>query len=118
MKISIHNLNIQSKIGLYGWEKVITQNLIFFIDLHIDNEEEVSSIDTTIDYDLVISKVTEESQEKHHELLECLAQDILKHIVNISEKIQYCKIKIKKKISFTKNLFSTVEKEYNKQGSI
>ncbi len=113
MKTSIHNLNLQARIGVFPWEKVITQKLQICVDL-IDSNQDIHNINDVVDYDKLIDLIKRIAENKSFELLESMTLFVMNQIVEKFDTIRYCKIKIKKRISMTNHLYATIEKEYIK----
>ena len=77
-KVCIKNLILKISIGLHSFEKKKKQRVRFNIDISTDtnikpNNDNLSSI---VNYEETINKIIYITKEKHHELLEDLAENI------------------------------------------
>ena len=86
-KVSIKNLILKISIGLHDFEKKKKQRVRFNIDISTDtnikpNNDNLSSI---VNYEETINKIIYITKEKHHELLEDLAEKKLFYANSIEE---------------------------------
>lgn len=80
--VFIRDLKIDTVIGIYDWEKRIRQTVSLNIDMGVDISQAARSdnIDDAVSYKTVAKKVTEFVSETRHELVESLAEQIVKLI--------------------------------------
>lgn len=76
--IFIEGLTIDTVIGLYDWERTITQSVIIDLVLYSDTKRVANSHDLTqgIDYKKVSDDVTRWTQDMQAELVEELAEHL------------------------------------------
>ena len=80
IKIIIKNLILNIFVGIYEFEKKNKQRVRFNIEITTDpnmkpNNKDLSSI---VDYNKIVKKIILLVESQHHELLEDLAENILK----------------------------------------
>ncbi len=82
--IYIHGLEVQTIIGLYDWERIKKQSLIFDIDILSDLSYAINhdALSHSIDYAEVANKVEKISDEHSFLLIEPLAEEIAQMILN------------------------------------
>ena len=77
-KVSIKNLILKIYIGLHNFEKKKKQRVRFNIDITTDSniKPDNNNLLSIVNYEDTINKITSITTEKHHELLEDLAENI------------------------------------------
>ena len=77
-KVSIKNLILKIYIGLHNFEKKKKQRVRFNIDITTDSniKPDNNNLLSIVNYEDTIDKITSITKEKHHELLEDLAENI------------------------------------------
>ena len=77
-KVSIKNLILKIYIGLHNFEKKKKQRVRFNIDITTDSniKPDNNNLLSILNYEDTIDKITSITKEKHHELLEDLAENI------------------------------------------
>ena len=78
-KVLITDLTLQMSIGIHDFEKIKKQEVKFNINIDINPslapiKEKINSI---VNYETVIKNITKLTENKHYQLLETLAEDIL-----------------------------------------
>jgi 7,8-dihydroneopterin aldolase/epimerase/oxygenase len=96
-KVLINDLTLLMSVGIYDFEKIEKQEVKFNINIDINPllapiENKLNSI---VNYETVIRDVTKLAKNKHHELLETLAEDIF-FILFKNANIKKIKLKIEK----------------------
>ena len=102
-KVLIKNLILNISVGIHDFEKKKKQKVRFNIEILTDpnvkpNRKKISSI---LDYETVINKISLLVHNKHHELLEELAENIFDIIFNF-KLVKKATLKIEK-IEIIKN---------------
>ena len=77
-KVSIKNLVLKISIGLHDFEKKKKQRVRFNINITTDSniKPDNNNLLSIVNYEDTIKKITSITKEKHHELLEDLAENI------------------------------------------
>jgi 7,8-dihydroneopterin aldolase/epimerase/oxygenase len=77
-KIFIKGLTLEAIIGIYSYERLVKQPLQLDLELFLDITSSAHSgmITDTIDYDLVVARVSQLVEESHFDLIESLIQSI------------------------------------------
>ncbi len=72
--IFIHGIQCECVIGVWKWEKAITQTLVLDIDLATDVSAAASSdkLEDTLDYKMIADRVREYAKENQFDLIETL----------------------------------------------
>ena len=82
--IYLHNLKCECTIGVWEWEKAITQTLTLDIDLAIDSTKaaEHDDLKHALDYQAVTEQVQAYAKDNAFELIETLAERIAELILS------------------------------------
>ncbi len=82
--IYLHNMRVETVIGVWDWERRIRQNLIIDIDLGTDASQASKSdmIEDTVDYKAVSDRVMDISSTSEFHLIEALAGTIAQTILD------------------------------------
>lgn len=93
--IFINKLTIFTFIGIYDWEKLIKQKLIFDIEMSWNNSETLisNSITHCLNYAEVSDFIINYLHNKHFSLIETLAHEVAIILMN-TFKIKWIRIKI------------------------
>ncbi|KFA58854.1 dihydroneopterin aldolase [Gilliamella sp. Choc4-2] len=96
-RVLIEGLTVYTTIGVYEWEKTIKQKLIIDLEMAWDNQPAGQTDDVTLclDYFLVSQLITNFIQSTQFELIECVAEQIAKLIIE-KFAVQWLKVKISK----------------------
>ncbi len=96
-RVFIEGLKVDAVIGVYDWEREITQPLVFDIEMATDIKPAAASDDLslTLDYFAISQKVTEFVQQSSYELIETLAEAIAQLIMQ-DFGVSWLKIKVSK----------------------
>ena len=90
-KVSIKNLILEISVGLHDFEKKKKQRVRFNIDILTDSniKPNHNNLESIVNYEDTIKKITYITEKKHHELLEDLAENIFDVIFesNIVKKV-------------------------------
>ncbi len=95
--VSIKNLILKIYIGLHNFEKKKKQRVRFNIDITTDSniKPDNNNLLSIVNYEDTIDKITSITKEKHHELLEDLAENIF-DIIFKSKIVKKVSLKIEK----------------------
>jgi len=95
--IYIHGLQCECVIGVWEWEKAITQTLVLDIDLATDVRPAAKSDDLkdTLDYKKVADRVIEYAQANPFDLIETLIERLSEVILNEFD-VPWVRIKLDK----------------------
>ena len=76
--VFIKQLQVDTIIGVYDWEKIIQQSLFLDISLHCDHRAAAASDDIklTLDYAVIAEKVTQLITQQPIELIETVAERV------------------------------------------
>ena len=82
--IFIHDLRIETLIGIYDWEKKMPQTIQLDIEVGLPGEHaaRTGKIGDTIDYTRVVARIEQLFKERHFILLEKAADTIAQIIIN------------------------------------
>ena len=74
--VFIEGLEIETVIGIYGWERKVRQPLVFDVEMAFDNRVPAASdaIADTLDYKAVSKRLVGFVESSHFELVETLAE--------------------------------------------
>ena len=95
-KVIIKDLILKISIGLHNFEKKKKQRVRFNIEISTDSniKPDNNNLSSIMNYEETISKITTITKERHHELLEDLAENIFdmifknKIVKNINLKLE------------------------------
>ncbi len=95
--IYLHNLRVDTVIGVWDWERRIRQTLIFDLDLGADFTRAGASDDVadTVDYKAVCDRLTSVIQASEFKLIEALG-DCLVRIIFDEFKVNWLRLRITK----------------------
>ncbi len=93
----IHDLRIDTVIGVYDWERRIRQTVVFDIDLGVDVRKAAASdaIGDAVDYGEVAQRVIAFVGASHFTLVETLAEKVAELIQN-EFKVPWLRLKLNK----------------------
>ncbi|TPE54960.1 dihydroneopterin aldolase [Maribrevibacterium harenarium] len=74
--VFIEGLHVDAVIGVYDWEKVILQQLVFDLEMEHDNRVPAATDDLskTLDYEAISNFIRDYCKENQFELIETLAE--------------------------------------------
>ena len=100
--IFVHGLKVECVIGIWEWERRITQTLIFELDTGFDVTAAAQSgaIEETLSYREVAKRVTAYAQETRASLVETLAQGVAEILLE-EFGAPWCKIRVNKRGAVT-----------------
>lgn len=95
--IYLHNLHVETVIGLYEWERRIKQTLVLDLDMGWDIKPAAATdaVAETIDYKSVAKRVIEICETSNYGLVEALAEHIARDLIQDFD-LPYIKLKINK----------------------
>jgi len=81
--IFLEQVKVQTKLGVPDWERLVAQTIILDIEIGIDLSKSCKSdsIDDTIDYGTVVSRIRETLNQNSFKLVEALAEHICQLIL-------------------------------------
>ena len=96
--IYLHDLKVDCTIGIWAWERRITQTLSIDLDMAADVRAaaQSDSIDATLDYKAVSKRVTAFVSESRFQLVETLSEGIAQLILS-EFKVPWVRVRINKK---------------------
>lgn len=76
--VFIKGLRVETVIGVYDWEREITQKLLFDLEMATDNRVAAASDDVsdTLDYDRISRRIEEYVSASSFKLIETLAERV------------------------------------------
>ena len=100
--IFLHGLKVECVIGIWEWERRITQTLIFDLDIgfHTTVAAHSGKIEDTLSYREVAKRVTAYAQEARANLVETLAQGVAE-ILFEEFGVPWCKVRVNKRGAVT-----------------
>ena len=95
--IFLHGLKVECVIGIWEWERSITQTLIIDLDIGFDTAAAAQSgaIEETLSYREIAKRVTAYTQETRANLVETLAQGVAKILLE-EFGAPWCKVRVNK----------------------
>lgn len=91
-KLCIHELKLNTKIGVHTWEQRILQTLLIEISLTVDTSQCNDDINSTLDYSQLCEAVTQFVESNSFNLIETVANQVANLI---QEKFNITNIEIK-----------------------
>ena len=100
--IFLHGLKVECVIGIWEWERRITQTLIFDLDIGFDTTAAAQSgaIEETLSYREVAKRVTAYAKETRANLVETLAQGVADILLE-EFGARWCKVRVNKRGAVT-----------------
>ena len=100
--IFLHGLKVECVIGIWEWERRITQTLIFDLDIGFDTTAAAQSgtIEDTLSYREVAKRVTVYAEETRANLVETLAQGVARILLE-EFGAPWCKVRVNKRGAVT-----------------
>ena len=100
--IFLHGLKVECVIGIWEWERRITQTLIFDLDIGFDTTAaaRTGAIEDTLSYREVAKRVTAYAQETRANLVETLAQGVAEILLG-EFGVPWCKVRVNKRGAVT-----------------
>jgi|SRR5687767_10090921 len=98
-RISLIGLELDARIGVYQHEKGIDQRLIVDVDVEVQGLGQVAASDVlaaTIDYDEVAEICREVVRSRHHNLIESVADEIARAVVELDLRIGQATVRVEK----------------------
>lgn len=82
--IFLNNLQIETVIGIFDWERKIKQRLYFDLEMATDIRKAANtdSIEDTLDYKSLSIAVTQFVEQSEYQLVETLAEKVAELIIN------------------------------------
>lgn len=82
--VFLHNLKVDTVIGIFDWERKIRQSVIIDLDMAFDIRKAASSedIDDTLNYKSVAKRIIAYVEEAEFQLVETLAERIAEIILD------------------------------------
>jgi 7,8-dihydroneopterin aldolase/epimerase/oxygenase len=118
-KIYIEGLRVDTVIGIWGWERQIKQRIIIDIEFSADAQRITQdNIDETVNYRDVAKKIKKFCEEKHFQLVETMAEQVVKILI-LDFNVEWATVRVTKPgaLSDALNVGITVErnkKDYEK----
>ena len=100
--IFLHGLKVECVIGIWEWERRITQTLIFDLDIGFDTTvaARTGAIQDTLSYREVAKRVTAYAQNTRANLVETLAQGVADILLE-EFGAPWCKVRVNKRGAVT-----------------
>ena len=100
--IFLHGLKVECVIGIWEWERRITQTLLFDLDIGFDMTASARSeaVEDTLSYREVAKRVTAYAQETRANLVETLAQGVARILLE-EFGAPWCKVRVNKRGAVT-----------------
>ncbi|MWP48924.1 MULTISPECIES: dihydroneopterin aldolase [unclassified Gilliamella] len=115
-RVLIEGLTVLTTIGVYEWEKTIKQKLILDLEMAWNNKPagESDNVSLCLDYFLVSQAITQFIESNQFELIESVAENIAKLIIQ-KFAVQWLKIKVSKPsaIANANNVAVVIERTAN-----
>ena len=96
--IYLNDLRIDTVIGIYDWERRITQTVSFDLEMATDIRKAAASdsIEDTLDYNAVAKRLISFVGESKFQLVETLAEEVANIILN-EFKVPWVRVRLNKK---------------------
>ena len=100
--IFLHGLKVECVIGIWEWERRITQTLTFDVDIGFDTTVAARSgaIEDTLSYREIAKRITAYAQETRANLVETLAQGVADILLEEFGAL-WCKVRVNKRGAVT-----------------
>jgi len=100
--IFLNGLRVECVIGVWHWERCITQTLICDIEIGFDTKTAAASgaITDTVSYREVAKRITSYIQETQANLIETLAEGVA-NILLLEFRAEWCKVRLNKRGAVT-----------------
>lgn len=81
--IFVHELKVDTLIGIYPWERNVAQTIQFDLEIALPTSRacQTDNFEDTLDYALVVQRINETLSQKHFSLLEALAEHVAQSIL-------------------------------------
>ena len=101
--IFLHNLRIETIIGVFEWERHVKQTLVFDIDIGMDNRKAAAhdAIADAVDYGEVANRVSAFVEASRVQLIETLAERVAE-LIQQEFKAPWVKLRINKQGALTR----------------
>jgi len=82
--VVIEQLRVETIVGIYAWERVVRQTLLFTVELATDTRQAATTGDLqyALNYAQVCTRIEEYLADNHFQLLETLAEQVAGMIMN------------------------------------
>ena len=82
--IFLHDLRVETVIGIWDWERKIRQTVVIDLDMAADVKKAAAtdSVDDTLNYKLVAKRLQQFVTESSYQLVETLAENIANIVLN------------------------------------
>ncbi len=96
--IFIHNLRIETIIGVFAWERKAKQAVLFDIDMATDVKRAAASdrIDDALDYKLIAKAIIQFVEASQFQLVETLAEQVAE-LITTNFEVPWLKLSVNKK---------------------
>lgn len=119
MLIKIKNLRLKTIIGVYDWEKKSSREIVINAEVETNNTKSTTSdkLSDAIDYAELTTKIKDLVVKSRYNLIEKLAGEIVKKIMQDS-RIKRCKVEIDKMkaVEGVESFSVTIEKTKKSNG--
>jgi len=94
----LHDLTIETIIGIYDWERKEKQSIILDLDMGADvaNAARTDAIEDTLNYKAVAKRVIEFVGESDFQLVETLAERVAEIVLNEFD-VEWLRLRVNKK---------------------
>lgn len=81
--IFLEQVKVETKLGVPDWERMLTQTIILDLDIGMPHSRgcQTDSIEDTIDYGAVVSRIRKSLNENSFKLVEALAEHVCQIIL-------------------------------------
>ena len=96
-KIFLHDLEVQAVVGIFEWERNVTQNVVINLEMAADIRKAAAtdSIDDTLDYKGVAKRLIAFVEQSEFQLVETMTERIAEILVKEFE-IPWVKVSVSK----------------------
>ena len=97
-KIFLHDLRVETVIGIWEWERKIHQTVAIDLEMSADIRKaaESDSVDDTLNYKLVAKRLQQFIGDSSFQLVETLAENIASHRTRRVRRRAWVKVKVNK----------------------
>lgn len=96
-RIFLHGLNVDCVVGVWDWERQITQRIVIDLDMSIDNRKAAATdqLEDTLNYKKVAKAVITLVENSGFQLIETMAEEIAK-LVQETFGVAWIRVRINK----------------------
>ncbi len=98
-RIAVLGLELVGGVGVYPHEKGVDQRLVVDVEMEVAGLRQAAAVDVleaTVDYDQVAEICREVVRTRHHDLIESVAEEIARGVVELDPRIGQVTVRVEK----------------------